>query len=540
MSQDPVLLKPDQAESTGSHDDPFPKAPGPGRNSPGRNSPGRNNPGRKGQVPAGKDDPFPGAAGRAGRPGPAERVRPQLLPSTPNYVGDQTQPIPLPQNAGPVAAVPVHRRRKPGVLALAAVAVVAVVGGGIVLVPHLGRGADSSHQSTATGGTGTGSAVDTAVAPTVAAATTAALAVPKKLTIPGGKHWMPWPASGQAMIQVSGLGVIGHSGGTAAVPIASVTKAMTAYVVLRDHPVSAGRSGPTIVVTAAEAAAYPQQKAKGESLVRVAAGEKITERQALEALMLASGDNMAEILARWDAGSVPAFVTEMNATADRLGMTSTHYADSSGLDPNSVSNAKDLLKLAPVAMAQPTFAEVVGESKATIPLNRIRNYNTLVGLDGVTGIKTGSISAAGGCLLFAAHRTVSGHTYTIYGVVLGVPGSSSTILPDVLSASRRLIIATGNRLHKSTLIRAGKTVATMTGTDGTEVAFTVARNLSVSGWAGLTFKVSLPKGLAPGEAPTTLTVRSGTRKFTVPLIAKAASPSSSAPSSSASPTPALG
>jgi serine-type D-Ala-D-Ala carboxypeptidase (penicillin-binding protein 5/6) len=102
------------------------------------------------------------------------------------------------------------------------------------------------------------------------------------------------------------------------VPIASVAKLMTAYVILQDHPLSAGASGPDITVQPSEAAAYPAQSRDGDALVPVAAGEAISERRALEALLLPSADNMARILARW---------------------TGTSYTDASGLDSSSTSTA---------------------------------------------------------------------------------------------------------------------------------------------------------------------------------------------------------
>jgi D-alanyl-D-alanine carboxypeptidase (penicillin-binding protein 5/6) len=389
--------------------------------------------------------------------------------------------------------------------------VLAAVGSGAVVLPRL----TGHHADTRLGPTPNPSATPSAT-PLSSAATVASLILDPKKTLSGAD--LPWPDSAQSMVQVAGLGVVGHSGGTRPVPIASVTKVMTAYVVLRDHPLRAGRSGPTITVTATEAAAYQRQKAAGQSLVRVAAGEAISERQALQALLLASGDNMADILARWDAGSKSAFVRKMNSNAARLGMTSTHYADPSGLNPASVSTAKDLLKLAPAAMAEPTFAQVVGQSTASIPLNKIKNYNTLLGRYGVIGIKTGSTSAAGGCLLFAARRVVSGHTYTIYGAVLGVDGSRNTILPNALSSSAALIAATERSLRKVTLIKAGDPVATLTNADGTSTTLTVEHSFSVTGSAGLSYRFSLPSGLQPGEAPTTLNVRTPTKKLALTLV----------------------
>jgi D-alanyl-D-alanine carboxypeptidase (penicillin-binding protein 5/6) len=72
------------------------------------------------------------------------------------------------------------------------------------------------------------------------------------------------------------------------VAIASVAKVMTAYVILHDHPLSSGESGPEIAVQSSEAAAYPSQVRDGDSLVPVVAGERLTERQALEALHTAA------------------------------------------------------------------------------------------------------------------------------------------------------------------------------------------------------------------------------------------------------------
>src|SRR5206468_8503063 len=143
---------------------------------------------------------------------------------------------------------------------------------------------------------------------------------------------------------------------------------MTAYVILHDHPLSANGSGPDITVEPSEAAEYPSQVADGDSLVAIAAGEMLTERQALEALLLPSADNMAWILARWDAGSQAAFVARMNTTARRLGMTATHYTDPSGLSASTTSTAADQVRLGMAAMREPTLAQIVALRSAVIPV----------------------------------------------------------------------------------------------------------------------------------------------------------------------------
>src|SRR5207253_8066956 len=104
-----------------------------------------------------------------------------------------------------------------------------------------------------------------------------------------------------------------------AVPIASLAKIMTADIVLRGRPLPAAGPGPVITVTAADAAAYASDERQGQSVVQVAAGEKLTERQALEAMLIPSVNNIASLLARWDASSEAAFVAKMNTSARQLG-----------------------------------------------------------------------------------------------------------------------------------------------------------------------------------------------------------------------------
>jgi serine-type D-Ala-D-Ala carboxypeptidase (penicillin-binding protein 5/6) len=393
----------------------------------------------------------------------------------------------------------------------------ALIGAGAGSVAFPPQAFAATATSTATP-TSTPTASPTATAsPAPDLATTAVLALPAKLTLSGAKPKIPWPKTGRARLDVAGIGHLGHSGTGKAVPIASVTKVMTAYVILRNHPLRPGQNGPKIRVTRGEAASYARRQAAGESLVKVAAGEMITERQALQGLLLASGNNMADILARWDAGSVRTFVKRMNHNAGRLEMTSTHFADPSGLDAGSRSTTADLLKLAPAAMADRTFATIVRQTRATIPLNKIKNTNKLLGVHGVIGIKTGSTRAAGGCLLFAAQRTVSGRVYTVYGVLLGAPGPK--ILTNAFTAGDDLIVAARRTLTPARLLRAGRTVATLTNADGTVTTLSLARDLTTVGWAGLTYTLSLPPGLQPGQVPRTLTARNSAQTLTVPLVA---------------------
>src|SRR5207248_3372053 len=231
-----------------------------------------------------------------------------------------------------------------------------------------------------------------------------------------------WPVDGQAAVQVGQSQV--HAGPKQhAAAIASLAKVMTAYLVLRDHPLRLGEDGPTITLTDADVADTERRGRQRESVVSISAGEQLTEWQALQALLLPSANNIAAVLARWDAGSVARFVVRMNATARSLGMTHTRYTDPSGYDDATVSTAADQVRIVDRAMRLPVFASVVATPSATLPVaGTVHNTNTLLGHNGFVGVKTGSDEAAGGCFAFRAIRWIDGKRTTITGVVLGQPG----------------------------------------------------------------------------------------------------------------------
>jgi serine-type D-Ala-D-Ala carboxypeptidase (penicillin-binding protein 5/6) len=232
-----------------------------------------------------------------------------------------------------------------------------------------------------------------------------------------------WPASGQAAFIQTGQSQIHVGPNQHAAPIASVAKVMTAYLVLRDHPLQLGQDGPTITLTDTDVADTDRRRGQHESVVSVAAGEQLTELQALQALLLPSANNIAAVLARWDAGSEDRFVTRMNVTARSLGMTHTRYTDPSGYDDGTVSTAADQVRIVDRAMRLPVSAGIVATPSATLPVaGAVHNTNRLLGHNGFVGVKTGSTRAAGGCFAFRAVRWIDGKWTTITGVVLGQPG----------------------------------------------------------------------------------------------------------------------
>lgn len=312
--------------------------------------------------------------------------------------------------------------------------------------------------------------------------------LPARVRIAGSRPSFAWPHEGQAAAEVLGIGVVGTSGAQEPVPIASVAKMMTAYLTLQEHPLRPDGQGFTIRISSADVAEQEQRVAVGQSTIPVQVGEHLSERQALEALMVPSANNIAELLAAHSHGGHDAFVARMNATARELGMRRTRYTDPSGYDDRTVSTASDQLKLTASAMRVPTFAAIVNRRSVELPVaGTVENYNGLVGSDGYVGVKTGSDRAAGGCFAFAKRVTVDGHRLTVLGVVLDQ--REGPVIEAALNAGQRLgdSIAAALRVH--TVLPAGTSAFTVRSSDGRRTTAATRTALSEIGWGGLTLPV---------------------------------------------------
>jgi D-alanyl-D-alanine carboxypeptidase (penicillin-binding protein 5/6) len=238
--------------------------------------------------------------------------------------------------------------------------------------------------------------------------------------VPGAVPVHAWPAGGQAAVSIPALGYASQSGIETPVPVASLTKMATAVVVLRDRPVPSGSSGPNVIITADDAAQFGVDLANDETNIPLQAGETLTEQQLLEALLNQSANDVAYSLAVWDAGSETAFVAKMNALAASLGATHTHFVDASGFQPQSVSTAADMLRIASAGMSIPTFAGIAAMPSVSLPLvGTVQNIVTEVGTDGVVGVKSGYTGQAGGCMVLASYRTIAGRSVLVLASVLG-------------------------------------------------------------------------------------------------------------------------
>jgi len=217
-------------------------------------------------------------------------------------------------------------------------------------------------------------------------------------------------------------------------PIGSITKVMTAYVVLTTPGLNLNR----VITVPYGIVGYDDEY--DASTAGLEPGEKLTTRQLLYAMMLPSGCDAAYTLAEAYGPGLTGFIARMNATARKLGLDKTHFSDFSGLpDPteySTYSTAHDLVALGRDAMRNKTLAAIAGTREYKVAAGHghlahtWKNLNPLLGtFAGATGVKTGYTSAAGQCLLFEAKR---GST-TLIGVVLDSSGVDSSSLAAAAS-----------------------------------------------------------------------------------------------------------
>ncbi|WP_426364386.1 D-alanyl-D-alanine carboxypeptidase family protein [Streptomyces sp. E-08] len=314
-------------------------------------------------------------------------------------------------------------------------------------------------------------------------------------TFGGGKLDMPWPGEGQGAVEVEGVGSMGLYGAQKPAPIASVTKTMTAYVILRDHPIKGKQQGPEITI---DKKAAEQAHATHESTAAVQEGQTYTEKELLELLMIPSANNVARLLARWDAGSEAAFVEKMNVAAKELGMTQSTYTDPSGLLDSTVSTPQDQLKLAKAVMQYDVFREIVNMPNLTVDgiPGRIENNNKILLEPGVSGIKTGSSTPAGGNLLWAANTIVDGQNRRVLGIVMGA--KNAKILDDKLTLaidySLKLIQQAQKDVTSAAVVKKGQVLGYVDDGLGGRTPVVATKELKAVGWPGLQVKLELTDG----------------------------------------------
>jgi len=351
-------------------------------------------------------------------------------------------------------------------------------------------------------------------------AVAATASIPRASTISGTIPTLPWPAVGSAAVGTSGLGLIATSGNETPAPAASVAKVMTALIILEDKPLKKTEQGPTILITDADVQVYQSEKAEQQSVVEVRTGEQLTEYQALQGLLIPSGNNIAFTLANWDAGSVAAFVVKMNKRAKALGLSHTTFADPAGAVAQTVSTPSDLMALGIVAMRQEALAQIVATSDAKLPVaGTVYNVDYALGQSGIIGIKTGSGLNFGANFLFAASANIGGFTITMFGCVMGQP-----TLDRAFAAAKALIAAMQPQLRVARVLSKYVAVGSYEPPWGGHSDLLSTANVDLVEWPGMIMRQSLrapalaiEKPVPPGTSEGALHIVLGDYSLDVPL-----------------------
>lgn len=293
--------------------------------------------------------------------------------------------------------------------------------------------------------------------------------------------------------------------------MASTTKIMTALVALERGDLDA------LIDVPEEAVACEGSK------VYLARGEQISLRDALYGLMLVSGNDAAVAIAAHIGGSVAEFADLMNARAQELGCTGTHFVNPNGLpDENHYTTAQDLARIAAAGMQNEMFRTIVGttyhETSSGDRARTFKNKNKILWqYEGGNGVKTGFTKAAGRCLVFSAQRG----GMTLVGVVLNAP--------DMWEDAKTMLDYGFDRMERRLLVEAVRPLAQVGVTGGTKKNLEIYPKedilvpLEKDGSDTVDWELrcvdALPAPVVPGtQAGTLILLVNGERALTVPLI----------------------
>lgn len=326
------------------------------------------------------------------------------------------------------------------------------------------------------------------------------------------------PRAVASAMLAEGEGMLLERGSTDPLPIASITKLITALVVLDAHPLGADEAGPGIRMTNADAALYRRYDGLGASVAPVKVGAELTLREMLEVMLIDSAGNYAVSLATWAFGSEEAFLEATRAWLAEKGLSSVVVVEPTGRDPGNVATAADLLRIGQLALADPALPGIVSIVETRVEgAGAVVNSNKLLGYHGIDGLKTGTLNSFGANLLFSGDVEVGAERIPVVGVVLGAV-DHGTLNADVRDLYDR--VREGFRVVR--VATEGDPIGTYETVWGDTAAAVAAETAELVVWSGTPVTATTevaPVGLSKaGRTVGTLSVTAGSRSATVPIV----------------------
>lgn len=318
----------------------------------------------------------------------------------------------------------------------------------------------------------------------------------------------------------SASGIWAASGGDDPRPIASITKLITTLVVLDAKPLAGLEDpGPTITFDRDDHALYDKYYLMGASIAAMPIGSSLSQQDALKAMLVVSACNYAEAVTNWAFGSQSAFLRAARDWLAVQGLTGTTIVEPTGLDPRNTSTPGDLIALGKLAMANPVVASIVRMTTLDVPnIPVTSSTNSLLGIDGISGIKTGTLEESGANLLFSATLQVgTERPLSVVGVVLG-GFTREAVSIDV----RALLASIRAGFHDVALGEEGQEIGSYATRWGESATIVLGESASVLTWSDTeitsTFTVETLTTGARGDTVGEMTWVAGPTTVTVPLV----------------------
>ncbi|GAB2573605.1 D-alanyl-D-alanine carboxypeptidase [Leucobacter ruminantium] len=268
-----------------------------------------------------------------------------------------------------------------------------------------------------------------------------------------------------------------------AYPLGSITKLITVLVCMDAKPLEPGAEGETYVWTAEDAARTDEYLAVDGVAYSIPVGTELTQRDMLKFIFLPSANDYAHAYALWTFGSNEAYLAAFEAWKQRHGLESISLVEPTGMTPDDRASAADLVRVARLALQNPTIAEFNGMQTAEMPwgIGTIENSNPLLGvMPGVIGTKTGTIFSSYN-LIVSQRVDVGGREAVNIAVTLARP--SKTARAD---SGREMLEAMAALPQQVEIVAEGEEVGTAVTADGQRVRLVTSAGASAT--------------LLPGEA----------------------------------------
>ena len=299
--------------------------------------------------------------------------------------------------------------------------------------------------------------------------------------------------------------------------LASITKVITALVVLDTYPIEEGASGASITLTAADSALPARYRAMNGTIAPAPAGTVVTQRQVIDLMMVASANNYAETLAVWAFGSMGGYLDAARAWLSDHELDAITVGDATGFSLENTGTPRELIELARIALDNEVIASAAALPSVTVPgVGTFETTNLALGIAGVTGLKTGTLDGVGANLLFSSTVAVADKTTTLVGVVLGLDDQEA-----VAAAVQSLVTSVADDFFTITLVEPGTTVATYTSPWGDVARLVTDVSEPVLVWGDVSTRaiVDAPPYVVGGDQLplATVVVEVGGRRESIPL-----------------------